>query len=413
MQIRLVLLIVGLLLISAVIIIVATGTEGRSEPTGYIAPKVAVIDQSNDGWAKTALKRVTNPPLGLPAVPVPKSNQLTVEKIKLGRKLYFDRRLSHNDTMSCAMCHVPEQGFTNNELATSVGLEGRSIKRNAPATFNVAYEPRMFHDGRDTSLETQILGPLLSPVEMANPSMGMVIEEIKGLKDYAGLFEAAFGEPPDIRNLGEALAGYQRTVLSGDAAFDRWRLAGKENAMSASAKRGFELFKGKGQCVTCHVIEDDTALFTDHGFHNTGIGYRSDVIEQAREDKVAVEIAPGLVVKVDRDAVNAVGEPHQKDLGRMEVTEVPADLYFFKTPGLRNVALTAPYMHNGSLRTLDEVVRFYNKGGIANLGLSPSIKPLGLGDREITDLVAFLRSLTGSNVDELIAEARSAAPDNY
>jgi len=397
---RLVLLLYALMIAAGTLVIFKAQSEIRAEGHG------------NNSWARNALDRVINPPMGLPVVPVPKNNPLSVEKIELGRKLYFDRRLSHNNTMSCAMCHIPEQGFGNYELATSVGLEGRSVKRNAPTAFNVAYSRTMFHDGRDGSLETQIWGPLLSPVEMSNPSVGYVINEIKSLSDYAGLFEKAFGEPADIRNLGQAMASYQRTVLSGNAPFDRWRFGGEDDAVSASAKKGFALFNGRARCAQCHTTEDGYALFTDHAFHNTGTGYRADVIEPARNDPVEVELSPGVFVKVDRAAVNAVGHAHQKDLGRMEVTEDPADLYLFKTPGLRNASLTAPYMHDGSIRSLEEVVRFYNNGGVPNPGLSPRIKPLGLSDQEIADLVAFLRSLTGDNVDELISEARSSPPDN-
>ena len=410
MRFRLIFLVIALILAAGATIIFTTGVIGASyEPRGGVASAAGAAGD----WALRALKRIQTPPIGLPEVPIPKSNPPTVEKIKLGRKLYFDRRLSHNNTMSCAMCHIPEQGFGNNELATSVGLEGRSVKRNAPTSFNVAYMKRLFHDGRDTSLETQILGPLLADVEMDNPSMGYLIEEIKGFADYAGLFEAAFDSPPDIRNLGEALASYQRTIISGDAPFDRWRLGREADGMSASARRGFELFEGKAKCAQCHIVDQASALFTDHQFHNTGIGYRADVLEPARKDPVEVELAPGVKVMVDRKSVNSVGHGHIKDLGRMEVTENPADLYLFRTPGLRNIELTAPYMHDGSIRTLEGVVRFYNKGGIANSGLSTLIEPLGLNDQEITDLVDFLGSLTGSNVDELIAEARTLRPDNF
>jgi cytochrome c peroxidase len=368
-------------------------------------------DMSAD-FDRRAVARIKSPPLGLAAVPVPSDNPVTAEKVALGRKLFFDRRLSHNRTMSCGMCHVPEQGFTNNEMATPIGVEGRSVRRNAPASYNVAYLETMFHDARDTSLETQIFGPLLAHNEMANPSIGFVLETIRGAPDYDGMFEAAFGERVNVRSLGLALASYERTLLSGNSAFDRWKFGGDEAAVAGQVKRGFELFTGKAGCAACHLIGNDSALLTDHALHNTGIGYLSDMIVRASKDPVAVEIAPGVVVAMARKAVVSVGLPRPRDRGRMEVTNDPADLYHFKTPSLRNVALTAPYMHDGSLPTLEDVVLFYNRGGHSNLGLDPLVRPLGLTGDDVGALVAFLESLTGDNVAELRADARSVAIGN-
>lgn len=357
-------------------------------------------------WAVTAVNRVSAPPLGLPKVPVPETNPVTPAKVRLGRKLFFDRRLSRNKTMSCAMCHIPEQGFGNRELATPVGVEGRTLKRNAPTIFNVAYQRFMFHDGRDTSLETQVFGPFLAQNEMANPSAGWLLQTIDGLEDYWGRFEKAFGEPVNIKNLGDAIAAYQRTVLSANSPFDRWRYGGKASAMSKQAIAGFRLFTGKARCSRCHLIGTKNALFTDHKFHNTGLGLKHDLQKQRQQGPVKVELAPGTYTRVSRKSVDSVSEGHQKDLGRMEVTGRPQDLYLFKTPGLRNVALTGPYMHDGSLTTLLQVVEFYNKGPTQDL------KALHLTSPEKEALVAFLQSLTGDNVDELIREARSGGNGN-
>lgn len=363
-------------------------------------PGVAGPAQTAD-WSERALQRIANPPLGLPPVIEPKDNPATPAKIKLGRKLFFDRRLSRNKTMSCAMCHIPEQGFGYNELATPIGVEGRSLKRNAPTTFNVAYQRTMFHDGRDHSLETQIYGPFLARVEMDNPSVGWLLQTIGGLEDYWGLFETAFGHPVNAKNLGDALAVYQRTVLSGNSPFDKWQYGKQKAALSDTAIKGLKLFKGKGGCVRCHTIKKDSAVFTDHKFHNTGIGFKGDVEEPAKKGPVSVEISPGVTVLLPRKNVDDVGEKHQKDLGRMEVTDRPADLYRFKTPSLRNVELTAPYMHNGSLRTLADVVAFYNSGP------TKSLRPLHLSRNEQKALVVFLKNLTGDNVAQLISEARN------
>jgi cytochrome c peroxidase len=357
------------------------------------------------GKAADLLGFVETPPLGLP--PVPGAEAVDAAKIQLGRKLFFDRRLSLNDTFSCAMCHVPDQGFTSNELATAVGIEGRSVRRNSPTIYNVAYAELLFHDGREDRLEQQIWGPLLANNEMGNPSVGYLLNKIRRIDDYAGLFEAAFsGRGVSMETLGEALASYQRTLLSGDSAFDRWYYGGNATALSPSARRGFELFSGKAACSACHLVGEDSALFMDNKLHNTGLGYRESM--GIRPEKQVIQVAPGVAIEIDRDIIDRVGEPAPADVGRYEVTQNPADRWKYKTPGLRNVALTAPYMHNGSLSSLRDVVEFYAGGGVANEGLSPLIRPLELNAREKDDLVAFLESLTGSNVDTLVADAFAA-----
>jgi len=360
---------------------------------------------------RDALARFRSPPLGLPPAPAPRDNPPTREKIALGRKLFFDRRLSFNGTMSCGMCHVPEQGFTNNELATPVGVEGRSLRRNAPTILNVAYERSMFRDGRDTSLETQAINPLLARDEMANPSMGWVLAKIESYADYEGMFEAAFGGLPTTDRVGMAIASWERTVLAGNSPFDRWRFGGEEDALDEPAKAGFELFTGRGRCAHCHAVGDDHALFTDGAFHDTGIGYPG-AEAGTDEDAVPVEVSPGRTMAFDRTLIRSFSDARSPDAGRFEVTLDPADRWRFKTPGLRNVALTAPYMHDGSLRTLDEVVRFYDRGGVPHEGLDPMIGPLGLGDEEIAALVAFLEGLTSSDVAALRSDARSVGVGN-
>jgi len=348
-----------------------------------------------------------SPPLGLPALPDAVLKKLSQEKIALGRKLFFDRRLSLNNTLSCAMCHVPEQGFTSNELSMAVGIEGRSVRRNSPTIYNVAYATRLFHDGRETSLEQQIWGPLLAKNEMGNPSVGSVLNKISAIGEYEQAFHRAFGEQGiNMLTLGEALASYQRTLLSADSAFDRWYYGKRPDALSASAQRGFELFSGKGGCSRCHLIGQRHALFTDNRLHNTGIGYENSM--GVRPEKQRIVLAPGVFVEADSSVIDQVGEPPVADLGLYEITQKPADRWKYKTPSLRNVSLTAPYMHNGSLGSLREVVDFYDRGGIPNRELDPLIQPLHLNQQEKNDLIAFLQSLTGSNVDTLVADAFAA-----
>lgn len=361
---------------------------------------------ARQGEPADLIQSAESPPLGLPPIPVPSSNPITREKIELGRKLFYDRRLSLNQTQSCAMCHIPEQGFTNNELTTAVGIEGRSGRRNAPSLYNVAYLTRLFHDGRETTLEQQAWGPLLDRNEMGNPSFGAVIEKIKVLPDYSGRFESAFGRGPTLETVGMALASYERVLVSGNSPFDRWYYGGEEDAVSDAAKRGFELFRGKANCSACHSVGERHALFTDNELHNTGIGARRSLAEPSRTHKVI--LAPGVVVDVEEEVINPVGGAPIGDLGRYEITQAPDDRWRYRTPSLRNVALTAPYMHDGSKKTLEDVLKFYIRGGFDNPTLDPLMQKLDLNDREVEDLIAFLHTLTGDNVDALVADGFAA-----
>ena len=331
-------------------------------------------------------------PLGLPAVPFPPHNPPTAGKVELGRKLFFDRRLSFNGTMSCAMCHVPEQGFTSNELRTPVGNEGATVRRNAPGLMNVAYHPRLFHDGRDGALETQVWGPLLAPDEMANPSLGHVLDRLRDLPDYAGLFEAAFaGRGASADTVGDALASYQRTLVAGDSPFDRYRYGGASDALSAEEKAGLAIFTGKGRCAACHLIGERDALLSDFRYHNTGIGW----LRSQERAGIEVELAPGVRAHMSAAVVRSIGAAPRSDLGRFEITRDPRERWAYKTPMLRNVAATAPYMHDGSLPTLEAVVEYYDRDGAGASGQSPLIAPLRLSVTERAALVAFLKALSG------------------
>ena len=355
------------------------------------------------------IRLAQDPPLGLPSVPVPADNPLTRAKIELGRKLFFDRRLSINDTLSCATCHIPEQGFTNNELRTPVGVEGRSVLRNSPTLYNVAYQEHVFLDGREISLENQVWQPMTARNEMAAPSIGYVIRKVRRMRGYEALFEQAFeGRGPDILTIGQALASYQRTLLAADSPFDRWYFGGRADAVDESVKRGFALFSGKAQCVVCHRVQADHALFIDHEFHNTGLGYAASVSEK-KPESTRVQLAPGVFAELPQAAIDAVTQQRlPNDLGLYRITESPDDRWKFRTQTLRNVSLTAPYMHNGRFDTLREVIDFYDRGGVPNELLSPLIRPLGLTEKEKQDLEALLHSLTGSNVPDLVADAFAA-----
>jgi cytochrome c peroxidase len=215
-----------------------------------------------------------------------------------------------------------------------------------------------------------------------------------------------------MKRMAQAIASWERTVLAADSPFDRWRYGGQANALTDQQQDGFQLFVGKARCHLCHEVGIESALFMDQKFHDTGVGYQADQMARHRDSHVQVELAPGVVVSVPRQIVQQVAQVRPRDEGRFEVTHDPDDRWRFKTPTLRNVERTAPYMHDGSLRTLEEVVRFYNAGGIPHRGLDPLIEPLGLDDEEVASLVAFLRSLTAGNLSELIADARSVPVGN-
>lgn len=346
------------------------------------------------------------PPLGLPQL----SSPLEAGEINLGRQLFFDRRLSVNETLSCAMCHIPEQGFTQNELATPVGHLGKGVRRNVPSLYNVAYTSALFLDGRETSLEDQIWSPLLAMNEMANPSREAVLQKLASNADYRAQFNALYPAGLTEESVGRALAAYQRALLSADSPFDRWYFGDQMAAGGAKqsgapysllAKAGFAVFQDKG-CASCHRLNEADALFTDSQFHNTGTGFRR-YGRALRPPKV--QLAPGIFVVPTVDAETETFT----DEGRYEVTGSPADRWRYRTPSLRNVALTAPYMHDGSLATLESVVKFYAEGGGGDPMQDPRTSRLRLSQQEQSALVAFLRTLTSDHVDALVSDARSVA----
>lgn len=353
-----------------------------------------------DGQKASLSTNIANPPLGLPRQSVPERNPATPARIDLGRKLFFDRRLSFNRTLSCAMCHVPEQGFTQYEVKTPVGSNGRSIKRNAPTLLNVGYRKSLFHDGRESTLENQVWEPLLQANEMANPSIGFVLARIRDAGDYQGLFEAAFERGLTMETVGMALASYQRGLVSANSAFDRWYFGGDNEAMTPAAIRGWKLFRKSG-CANCHTVDRDHAHFTNGKFYDTGVGYARSM--GIRQQPSTLRLAPGVEITPSTQ----LPQHRISDLGRYEATGESADRWRFRVPTLRNVAVTGPYMHDGSLPNLGAVVDYYNEGGVPHAGLDPRIRPLHLDKSGKADLVAFLESLTGNNVEALVSDARS------
>jgi cytochrome c peroxidase len=326
--------------------------------------------------------------LGLP--PVSAAVAGTPAMRKLGEKLFFDRSLSANGTLSCAMCHIPGQGFASNQSALSIGMEGRSLRRNAPSLYNVAFKKFLFHDGRETDLAAQVWGPLLAADEMGNAGIGPLVARLRADADYGPLFEASFpGEGATMMTLGRAIAAYEAALLRGGGRFDRAVYGGERAALTAQEWLGYELFIGKAGCAACHLIGAETALFTDQSWHNTGVSFRSG----ATSGKRLVQLAPGVLQNIDLAAVGLAQTGAPRDVGRFEITNAPTDRWAYTTPMLRGVSESSPYMHDGSLTTLAEVIEFYDRGGGANPSLDPKIRPLGLTAQEKAALVAFLEAL--------------------
>jgi cytochrome c peroxidase len=265
----------------------------------------------------------------------------------------------------------------------------------------------LFHDGRARTLEEQAWGPLLAADEMANRSRDSVADQIAGLPDYAGLFERAFpGLSLSPDTIGAALAAYQRSLVSAGSRFDRFFYRAEVDALTPSERRGYVLFRGVAHCDACHTLEGNNTLFTDNEFHNLGVGLGK---EDRASAQVSVQLAPGVQTKVPVAMLDTLFRAPAKDEGRFEATRVEKDRFAYRTPTLRNVELTAPYMHDGSLATLRDVVDFYDRGGNQNPGLDDFMLPLFLTEQQKEDLVAFMRSLTGANVEQLAREARAAA----
>jgi len=294
----------------------------------------------------------------LPPVLAPPNNPQSSAKITLGKQLYFDTRLSKDNTISCATCHNPAMGWSD-QGPTSKGIAGQMGGRRSPPVSNAAYLPLQFWDGRSPSLEDQAKGPIQNPIEMGNTHQAM-IRTVADIPGYVEEFKRVFGEGPiTVQQVADAIAAFERTVVTTDSRFDRY-VRGDHAALTRLEKQGLEVFNGKGHCTACHWGPN----FTDGRFHNVGV--------------------PAL-------------DPKNPDLGRYLVTKDPRDMRAFKTPIMRDASLRAPYLHDGSEKTLESVVDFYNRGGGKDANLDPLIVPLGLTSLEKKALVAFIKALVSLN----------------
>ncbi len=319
---------------------------------------------------------------------LPKDNPLTAERVALGRKLYFDKRLSADGTVSCATCHDVTRGLADG-LPTSLGIGKQVGKRNAPTTANAALLQTMFWDGRSPSLDHQARQPILNPVEMGFADEAAAMKAISGDAEYQAAFQKAFGREMNYEDLGRAIGAFERTLVFLDSPFRRF-LAGDAAALSAEAQAGWELFNGKARCAACHPMSPGNPLGSDNRFHNIGVSARHQDFEGLARRAIQALDEDASEQKLDELAVGT----DLSELGRFMVTRNRMDIGAFRTPLILNIGITAPYMHDGSLATLWDVVDHYNKGGEANLYLDGGIEPLALTEDEIDQLVAFLFSLT-------------------
>jgi len=375
-----------------------------------IVAGIAMLIFGCERWAKRASSKLpptpeTDPlaqpkslqqvgvPVEMTRTAIPPDNPQTPEKISLGQRLFFDRRLSVDGTVSCRTCHDPAFAFTDRK-PTSVGIKGRVGQRNAPTVLNALYNKTQFWDGRVNTLEEQAALPIVNSVEMAQPNLDAAVAQIATVAEYQHAFQQVFHRPPNGPDLLRAIASYERTQLAFDCPFDHF-IAGDKNAIDASARRGWDLFNTQARCNKCHALTDtqrDVTVFTDNDFHNIGIGIiRHNVVALARQAEQLIN--SGDTSAIDRAAI----QTDMSALGRFLITKKEKDIASFKTPDIRNVLVTGPYFHDGSQETLWDVIDHYNKGdGLQNPYLDEDIQPLALTESEIDDLVAFMASLTSA-----------------
>jgi cytochrome c peroxidase len=381
-----------LLILSVIVIGIVTLIVGCERSTEKVSPKGPTTPEADTLAQPKSLQQV-GVPVQLTQEAVPADNPQTSEKISLGQKLFFDRRLSVDGTVSCSTCHNPDLAFTDRK-STSVGIKGRVGQRNAPTILNALYNKTQFWDGRVNTLEEQAALPIVNAVEMGHPNLDAAVAQIASIEEYQQAFQRVFGRPPNSPDLLRAIASYERTQVSFDSPFDHF-IAGDKNAIDDSAKRGWELFNTQARCNKCHALTDtqrDVTVFTDNDFHNIGIGIiRHNVVALARQAEQLIK--SGDTAAIDRAAI----QTDMSALGRFLITKKEKDIASFKTPDIRNVLVTGPYFHDGSQETLWDVIDHYNKGdGLQNPYLDEDIQPLALTENEIDDLVNFMASLTSA-----------------
>ena len=388
----------GRLLVAAALLCAAGSARGAAENLhGALAPQEQLDQLEKLGVAPTVPKQPALVDVEFWKGIVPADNQTTPERIELGRKLFFDLHLSKDGTVACATCHNVAKGFTD-QRPVSEGIGGQLGRRNAPTTLNALFFQEFFLDGRAPSLEAQAKLPIVNPIEMGQPSGDAVVQAIAGDPTYPPLFQKAYGRPPNYEDIGRAIAAFERTLVFLGSPFDRF-LAGDSQAISDQAKEGWVLFNGKARCMSCHALNPSNPIGTDNRFHNIGVAARHQNFNELA--KKALQALQGAQGKAGLEAVDHLAlETDMSELGRFMVTKYRSDIGSFKTLQLRNVGVTPPYMHDGSLQTLWDVLDHYNKGGEANPYLDGGIEPLALTESEIDAVVALLFSMTDDRLKD-------------
>lgn len=325
---------------------------------------------------------------------IPEDNAMTPERVALGRKLYFDKRLSADSTVSCATCHDVTRGFTD-QLKVSEGIKDQLGRRNAPTTLNVTLLQIVFLDGRSPTLEHQAKQPIINTIEMGMPDGQAAVDAIKGDAEYQVAFKKAYGRSVNYDDIGRAIAAFERTLVFVDSPFRRF-LNGDEYAISAEAKEGWKLYNEKGRCMTCHPMNPSNPLGTDNRFHNVGVSARHQDFEGLAKRALKALNEDPSERKLDELALST----DMSELGRFMVTKNRSDIGAFRTPLLLNIGITPPYMHDGTVETLWDVMDHYNKGGEANLFLDGGMEPLALTEEEINSIVSLLFSFTDDRFAE-------------
>ncbi|HKP84566.1 MAG TPA: cytochrome c peroxidase [Blastocatellia bacterium] len=363
-----------------------------------LAILIPVFAKANDSTARPEVFEFKLP-LGISSdvwnYYVPKTNPLTVAKIELGRRLFFDKRLSADMTVSCATCHDPDRAFTDGRRV-SEGIGGKRGSRNSPTLLNAMFNSGQFWDGRVESLEAQAKHPLVNPEEMGSQTHDQIVQRLQAAPDYAAQFQEVFGTPVTIDAVAKAIASFERTLVSGNSPLDRYT-AGDLNALSESARSGLILFRTRGRCSICHAFNQAFPFLTDGNYRNTGVsagfagfdGLARRAAAAAQDDSL-----PALLK-----------QPGSVELGRFAVTGNLLDIGAYRTPSLRNVELTAPYFHDGSAATLADVVKFYVNGGRENLYRDWQLEPVNLSEDEQRDVVEFLKALTSDDARRVMRNA--------
>jgi cytochrome c peroxidase len=359
---------------------------GLVSPVSFTIAQEPIVPRSHP---PRPLKEQVGFPIELYRRMIPADNPQTSAKVTLGKWLFFDRRLSKDNKEMCASCHNPDKGFTD-QLPTAIGVNGEFGRRNTPTVLNAAFNSLQFWDGRERTLEDQAKDPIFNAIEMGMKNSEEVEKKIGSIPEYQRKFKAVFGKPVTMGNIEKAISAYERTHVTFNTPFDRF-MAGDAKALTPQQQLGWAIFNGKGRCISCHEWSPTLPLFTDGRFHNIGASANNlQFLPHAHQALALLARGSGGPHEIDLLAIAS----EMSELGRFMVTKQPRDIGAFRTMDLRNLLVTEPYFHDGSQETLWGVVDHFNKGGVQNPFLDRGVVPLGLTDREIDELVAFLATLT-------------------